>query len=333
VARYYHSAEARNARVSTEITGYAASACAWLHGVTGDEGCLEGASRAGRFLRDHAWDAVSGAVPFEWSMNGDLPAHHAYFFDTGIIARGLLHVHDLTRDPSLLEAAIRAAAALRLFLNAGDIHPILELPSLTPTPRDARWSRSSACYQLKSALAALQIHERTGDSQALETYEFALNLALKGHEEFPEGESPRDRVMDRLHAYCYFLEGLLPRAHQPAIAAVLAGAIRRTGVLLREIRPSFERSDVCAQLLRLRLFAAPQVPLDRERAGEEAAWAASHQIESEDPRVDGAFNFGCRQGAALPFANPVSTAFCAQALAAWRDYQQTGRTFDWHELI
>jgi AcrR family transcriptional regulator len=186
---------------------------------------------------------------------------------------------------------------------------------------------------LKSALAGLEIYERTGDPSALETYELALRLALASHAEFPESETPRERVMDRLHAYLYFLEGLLPAASRPEVAAALTAGLRRAAALLREIRPSFERSDVCAQLLRLRLHAAPVAPLDRIQAAEEAAWAASHQLASGDPRLHGAFNFGRKHGAALPFANPVSTAFCVQALAGWHDYLHSGRTCDWHELI
>ena len=58
--------------------------------------------------------------------------------------------------------------------------------------------------------------------------------------------------MDRLHAYCYFLEALLFTADN---REALASGIEHAGRLLREIAPSFERSDVNAQLLRVRLVA------------------------------------------------------------------------------
>jgi hypothetical protein len=59
------------------------------------------------------------------------------------------------------------------------------------------------------------------------------------------------------------------------------------------------------------------LPLDESVAAHEAEQAHSFQLVSEDPRVSGGFLFGRKQGAALPFVNPVSTAFCVQALAWW----------------
>ena len=91
---------------------------------------------------------------------------------------------------------------------------------------------------------------------------------------------------------------------------------------MREISPGFERSDVCAQILRARLYADALgvAALDREAAEEEARRAASYQTRSDDPRVEGGFWFGRRNGELVPHLNPVSTAFCLQALAMWRQY-------------
>ncbi len=56
-------------------------------------------------------------------------------------------------------------------------------------------------------------------------------------------------------------------------------ASNASGQLLREIGPSFERSDVNAQLLRVRLIAhhLGMVALDENAAREEASHAASFQ--------------------------------------------------------
>jgi hypothetical protein len=59
------------------------------------------------------------------------------------------------------------------------------------------------------------------------------------------------------------------------------------------------------------------LPLDESAAAQEAEQTRSYQIASNDPRVSGGFLFGRKQGHALPFVNPVSTAFCVQALAWW----------------
>jgi hypothetical protein len=75
------------------------------------------------------------------------------------------------------------------------------------------------------------------------------------------------------------------------------------------------------------------VPLDTTAACEEANRAASFQAELEDPRVDGGFWFGRRRGEMLPFVNPVSTAFCAQALELWRQHERGEWNFEWWQLI
>jgi hypothetical protein len=119
--------------------------------------------------------------------------------------------------------------------------------------------------------------------------------------------------MDRLHAFSYFLEGMLPRAADPRCRATLASGVRRLEHHLRDIAGEFERSDVYAQLLRLRIFAdrVGAVPLDCAAARHEAARLAEFQA------ADGGFHFGRRGGEWLPYRNPVSTAFAMQALAMW----------------
>ena len=316
MARYYRTDSQRNQPVSTEITGYAVSALAYLHALSDDARFLDRASQAARFLTG-AWDAASGSMPFELA-----PAAPTYFFDCGIVVRGLLSAWRATGDGQFRDIAVSLGESMaRDFVSAGGvIHPILSLPAKSPMECDpTRWSRSPGCYQLKSAMAWFDLAEATGRAEFRACYERALELALRQYPEFLPGHPDPLKVMDRLHAFCYFLEGLLPRATDPACARALAGGIEHTAALLRQIAPRFERSDVYAQLLRLRLHAgyAGAVPIDRAAAGWEAARLTEFQAASEDPRIDGGFYFGRRQGEWLPFVNPVSTAFALQALALW----------------
>jgi hypothetical protein len=189
---------------------------------------------------------------------------------------------------------------------------------------------------LKAALAWCELAEVTGRAgHYYPCYDRLLEYALATHAAFLPGEAERHRVVDRLHAYCYFLEGLLPRATQPDCAAALGEGLRRVADLLAETAPLFERSDVYAQLLRLRIFAAALgvVPLQRDAAEREAAAILGFQAAGSDPRIAGGFCFG-RQGAqALPYVNPASTAFCIQALEMWRLYRAGGFQPDWRTLI
>ncbi len=334
VARYHFIAERRNAGVSTEITGYAISALLELHERTAGEPYLAAARRAGDFLCS-AWDASANAMPFECGGNGAAP-QLSYFFDNGIIARALLRLWRITGEPRYRLTAERCAESMqRDFLNGHDIHPILILPSRQPLERDTRWSRSSGCYQLKSALAWLETAEITGDGGLARAFDRALELALLDHGTFLDAASDDHARMDRLHAYSYFLEALLAVPEDARARQALRSGIARAAAELRRIRPDFERSDVNAQLLRVRLWAHDLglVPLDEKAAAEEARQAASYQMTSDDPRTDGGFNFGSRAGKLSNFANPVSTAFCLQALAMWEECAGGGLKTPWHRLV
>lgn len=315
VARYYRVDDGRNLAVSNEITGYACSALAFLHDRTGETSYLAAGTRAAKFLTQHAWDTRSSTFPFE--PNSDL----AYFFDIGIICRGLMHMWPTSGSQEFLARAKDGALSLGFdFLGDSRFYPVISLPDKQPLPEEPRWSRQSGCYQLKSAL----IWHELKDEHAARMFEVALAMALASHESFLEAEPDREKLMDRLHAYCYFLEALLAATQHAEVREALAWGIKRAGFLLRDIAPQFERSDVCAQLLRVRLFAhyTGVVRLNETAACEEANRVAMFQAESDDSRINGSFWFGRKGATLLPFANPVSTAFCMQALALWDDHRR-----------
>jgi hypothetical protein len=320
VARYHRTDLGENAPVSSEITGYAVSALAYLSDRTGRDVYRESALASARFLACKAWDGASSTFPFEPGSS------LTYFFDTGIIIRGLLATWRLSGEEMFRERAHQGALSLAFdFLGDGEFHPIVSLPEKQPVTHEPRWSRSPGCYQLKSALAWFEI----GDPNARPLFESVLAYSLRTHESFLTGERDREKTMDRLHAYCYFLEGLLAVADRPEVRRALDWGITQTGNLLREISPIFERSDVNAQLLRVRLAAAHAgvVSLNVDAAREEARRVASFQ------RADGGFGFGRKGSEELPYANPVSTAFALQALQLWEDHQKGEWDFKLCQLI
>jgi hypothetical protein len=335
VARYYRTDQARNHPVSTEITGYAVSAFLFFEQP-------DKALEAARFLARRAWNGHS--MPFE--INHGPNGLATYFFDCGIIVRGLLAAWRATGEKEFLgvAAALGRTMAADFASADGDYHPILKLPEKKPVPRDPlRWSQEAGCYQLKSALAWWELFEVTGEGIFSESYERLLENALRGYPRFLPGHSDPLKVVDRLHAFLYFLEGMLPKAGEPAgspataerCRAALCDGIRRVASHLDQAASEFERSDVYAQLLRIRVFADWMgiVPVDEVAAQRESAILAGFQAAGDDPRIDGGFYFGRKNGTWLPYVNPVSTAFAAQALALWQRHRHGKAPADWLQLI
>jgi hypothetical protein len=339
VARYYRADTEKNQPISTEITGYFVSALFYLSRLDADAATQpeikndlrEAGLAAARYLTRSGWSPENSTIPFEPG------SEFAYFFDIGIIVRGLLAAWRATKEPEFANCAKDSALALAFdFLGEGAFHPIITLPEKQPLEYDAqRWSRSPGCYQLKSALAWHDIGKEFEDEYATRMFESALANALATHEGFLPGVEDPEKVMDRLHAYCYFLEALLSVADRPACAKALGEGIDRVGHYLREISPRFERSDVCAQLLRVRLIAHRHhgMPLDQEAAADEARRTGLYQASSPDPRIEGGFWFGSKGGQMLPFVNPVSTIFCLQAMILWQQHCSNRWTFQLCDLI
>lgn len=331
VARYYLASKQQNLPVSTEITGYAASTHAYLYRITGEAVYLETARRTAHFLTRAAWNTELETFPFELAA-----ASPGYFFDCGIIVRGLLAVWRLTGEPELLEKAAACGRSMaRDYLTPDGIHPVISLPERIPWPYEKRWSREPGCWQLKSAMAWRALAKATGEAEFLQHWERVLRMALDNHEQFLPGSEEPEKVMDRLHAYSYFMEALLSEAGRQECDSALGVAMGRTSRYLREIAPCFARSDVYGQLLRVRIYAAALgvSSLAESEAMEEADAIAGFQYESSDRRLDGGFCFGRKPAGLLPFANPVSTGFCVQALEMWRQFKHGAFSPDLEVLI
>ena len=303
-ARYYDAEARTNKPVSTEISGYAASTLVYLFRMTGDEEFLDGARRTAQFLMS-AWDRESGVFPFEYPSPSPKSEHRAYFFDSGIIIRGLLAVWRETSGDELLEAAREAAhGMIRDFRADQDFHPILTLPEKTPLPRAGKWSHAPGCYQLKAAMAWWDVAEITGDNSLRDAYLEMVDWALTAHACFLRSAAGPYDTMDRLHAYAYFLEGLLPVIERPECRAAFEAGITAMDQGIRDTENTFVRSDVLAQWLRARFF------LNKCSGGEDRRRYNLAAFQD----AGGGFWFGRRDGQISPQLNPVSTAFALQAL-------------------
>ena len=333
VARYHLSDVRRNKPISTEITGYCASGLVVLNEQTGDTRYWSAALKKTEFLKS-AWDPHCHAMPFE--IEGD--QKYSYFFDDGIIVRGFLAVWRRSGHPALLSAALKIGDSMaQHFFDGASFSPIITLPDKIPLPyQPSRWSRCPGCYQLKAAMAWRELAEATSQERFNKLYLQVLQASLESHRNFLPGVEVETSVMDRLHAYSYFLEGLLPEIKDPACREAIQLGIPLLTEYANAIAPKFLRSDVMAQLLRLRIYAdcAGAAPLDPEVCRREVALIREFQSWDPDRRLKGGFWFGRKEGAnILPFMNPVSTVFCYQALEMWDRYEKGERHFRWQDLI
>ena len=110
----------KNVTISTEITGYAVSTFSYLHAITGDPSLI--ARR--RWDRLASWRRMRGTrtrIPFLLRLDRT----RAYFFDVGIIVRGLL----ATGADEFCQRARDGALSLAFdFIGDGEFHPIIQLP-------------------------------------------------------------------------------------------------------------------------------------------------------------------------------------------------------------
>ena len=320
-ARFYRSEITKNLPVSTEISGYVAMALVFLYRTTKDADYLEAARRTVYFLIDHAWDASLAVFPYEYPSPTADSRHLTYFFDTGIIIRSLVDLWHECHEDNLLEVASAAAHGMSVFWTGHDYHPILTLPDKQPLPRTAQWSTSPGCYQAKSALAWWEVAEITGDEKLKSNYLDMIEAGIQTCRGFLAGADERLKIMDRLHAYAYFLEALSPVLDRLDCVKTYTAVLDEAGRYLRELAPEFCRSDVYAQILRARVRASHVISLNETAAREEASALIGFQVASADPRFDGGFLFGQRGGVLSPHVNPVSTTFAIQALEMWAAFQ------------
>lgn len=334
VARYFRTDLGRNAPVSNEITGYFLSTLLFL-----GKGTTWNATAAAEYLAESAWEHRTRSLPFEQANGEDLA--DAHFFDCGIVGNALHEMWRKTGRERFLDRAIDIAQSMGTDFSGanGTFHPIVSLPEkIAPEARDW-WSRKPGCYQLKSALLWCRLADKPADPGFLGLYADMLSNAFADSPCFLSTVR-QDALMDYLHPFLYFLEGLLPVAAQQdgrrnRYSSEIEHGIDLVAEHLAALGPRFVRSDVYAQLIRIRLLAHALcgIPLDEEAAEGEVRELLTFHWPDPDPRIDGSFSFGARFGRKLPFSNPVSTAFAIQALSLWQDMQRGVLPNDWRILI
>ena len=323
--------------ISSTATGYYIAAQLWSQRFS--RGALPAtASRAGGFLVERAFDMSSEMFPQRFGDDNDERTRLAYFFDCTVVVRALVQLWDATKNPAFLDCAQRCGLALhsRMPTVDGAFFPIYDLKSDRAYAEAGSWKVEMNVPQLKGALALLELYKATGRGEFEHDAEALRKWCLKRHESSLPGDGDDTRIAERLHAYCLFLEGLLPGVALDAESGrVLQFGLLRVENFLDEFGPELQRSDVIAQLLRLRLYADKLglMELDYKRADQEAAHLIKFQTQSSDPKTDGAFTLFRRTEKSSPALDLTATVFALQALEMWEQAEEGGLRDPWEVLI
>ena len=336
VSSCYQAEKRRYRPVSTASTAYFIST---LLRADREGGSPTGqALQAARFLMEQAFDLSTDLFPFE-IPNGDAVSRPpARFLDCGTIIRALLDLWRATGDEAYQDCAERCGLAMhsRMTTVDGGFFPLYNLVYDQPEFGSGSWPVEAGVYQLKVGLAFRELAEATGLGEFEADVELLNKWCLRRHEAFLHGDGDSEDTMSRLHAYCCFLEGLLPTAGLDSESArVLQFGILRVENLIDELGEEFLRCDAVAQLLRLRLFADNfgVMELDQRRAESEAASLEEFQMQTLDPKADGGFALARRAGTIVPHVSLAATGFAIQALGICEQLKDGRYADDWRNLV
>ncbi len=296
------------------------------------------AMAAGRVLIEKAYDTETELFVSDFDSAGNNPRKWAYFLDCLIAIRALIDLWKATKDSAYIGCAEKCGIGIKRNLSRmdGSFFPVHDLARDMPYEADEPWSLQSAVHHLKALPVFLELTEATGLYEFKAMGEDLLQWTLKRHESFLEPDSDSERLMSRLHGYCYFLEGLLPEAgRDPDCSRALQYGLLEIENISQEIGHDYHRCDVIAQLLRLRLYADRLgiMELDFQQAENEAAAIEELQVQSADPKIDGGFAFALKASTPVQHYNPATTVLAIQALQMWEQAAAGSFREGWETLI
>jgi hypothetical protein len=110
VSSFLDTARGEYAYAYSEITGYALTAFAYLYHIYHDDIFLELANNASKWLGEKAFDNKIGGCFCRYDYDArDFKPRRVCSFDNGMILNGLVSLYRITKDPDLLELAVKIA--------------------------------------------------------------------------------------------------------------------------------------------------------------------------------------------------------------------------------
>lgn len=328
VYRDFRSSDEGFGPVSTEATAWYVLALLCIGEQEGSQ--RERAELAGRFLIEKARDVTTDLFLSE-ALNKETQGKQiAEFLGSGLVLRALLALARVTGDAHYLECAQGCARAMQNRMSRVDGSFFAQYDIQYQSPVTAV---ESGLDQMKVAACFLDLAE-DGYHEFEYPAELLTRWALARCESWdPSLAKPEDRAA-AMNAYGLFLEGLLPTAAMDMRTgqALQTGMIRLEQAVLQANGSS--TPEGLARLLRLRLYADAMgmMELDYGRAKAEAEELAERQMQSLDPKLDGAFTVKPKEDRPREL-RPEATAVAVQALEMWEEVADGGFRESWRVLV
>jgi len=189
-----------------EITGYNISTMKFLYSQDNSPKYLEIAKLSGNWLMNLI-DKYGGII---MGIDSDPRKRELVFsFDSGICAKGLLDLYEMTRDNKYKEYAKNLLhwISSKCLNQDGTLKPVLELKS-QKFIENSVWYMKNGCFHIKVAMPFLQFPE-TDDSQFKEAGRKICNTFTNFQNEDGSFSLHKGSKIVNLHTHCYALEGLL----------------------------------------------------------------------------------------------------------------------------
>ncbi len=255
--------------IYSEITGYAITFFTWIASEFGNPDALRAAKDSSDWIAKNMRSYLVVAKP-PGSLNqpNDL-SDVFYSFDNGMIITGLLNLHKITKDSSILKLAEKMTQALvERFFDGEKVIPRLD-NSYNPIMKEdddgiVRWSTISGPYHSKLSIGLLEMSRLINNPRYSQVSNSICEYALKLQGSKGQFITNPGSDIVYLHPHLYACEGLvysgLKQSNEEQYNAGLKGlkwavdhlVSSNVNALLRNTRNgSAEQSDCTAQLLRL----------------------------------------------------------------------------------
>jgi uncharacterized protein YyaL (SSP411 family) len=335
----------------SEITGIAITAFMYLNKLEADPLLIERAKLAADWLIGTALDRENGGFRCRYYSqdNGSFP--WLCSFDVSLCLNGLVNLYRCTGEEKYLETGQRVGDWLVNFMQKEDgaFYAKYHVDERRMIDSQERWSMQSGSYHAKNILGLLNLSSVTGNTIYEDSARKFCQWVLKLQEadgRFITNQKLGDTYM---HPHCYSLEGLLyaglalqeeiylERAKKGVewlLQAQLAnGGISR--IYDGSMFSSDESIDSSAQTIRLWLLLSKYADLSylNDNLVKAIDRVQQFQCESQDPKTNGGYFYGCTGGLKVPHVSAHATMFVLQTLDLWRQKNEGSLNLDLRLLV